>query len=306
MLFIGTEKGSMSQRSQKLSRLSRVALVAVLLSSAMAAAAESELRVCADPDNLPFSNQQQEGFENKIAALLADDLHAKLSYDWQKQRQGFIRATLGAHHCDVVMGVPYGYERVLSSQPYYRSGYVFVTARSRHLEIKSFDDPVLRKLKIGLHAIGNDGANSPPAHALARRGIVENIVGFSMWGEESVENPQGQLVDAVAKGDVDVAIVWGPIGGFFAKQYGKDLVVTPVPADAQMPSQPFVFDIAMGVRKDDKVFAAKLEQSLKRKRHEIQDILAAYNVPLIKPITGSALSQSSTDRVALKTKTRGK
>ncbi|MGZ5055303.1 MAG: hypothetical protein ACXWAT_10240, partial [Methylobacter sp.] len=135
---------------------------------------------------------------------------------------------------------------------------------------------------------------------------VENIVGFSMWGEESVENPQGQLVDAVAKGDIDVAIVWGPIGGFFAKQYGKDLVVTPVPADTQMPSQPFAFDIAMGVRKDDKAFAAKLEQSLKRKRREIQDILAAYNVPLIKPITGSALSQSDMDRAALKTKTRGK
>jgi mxaJ protein len=288
----------MSKQSYKLPRMLRMPLVAALLSCATAAAAESELRICADPDNLPFSNQRQEGFENKIAALLADDLHAKLSYTWEKQRQGFIGYTLGAKRCDVVMGVPHGYERVLSTQPYYRSGYAFVTARSRHLEIKSFDDPVLRKLKIGLHAIGNDGANSPPAHVLARRGIVENIFGYSMWGEGSVENPQGQIVDAVAKGDIDMAIVWGPIGGFFAKKYGEDLVVTPAPADAGMPSQPFAFDISMGVRKDDKAFAAQLEKSLERKQREIQAILAAYNVPLINPLTGSTPPQSGTDRVA--------
>ena len=299
-MFISKQKNGMSQSSRQFSRMLRMPLVAVLLSLATAVAAGSELRICADPDNLPFSNRKEEGFENKIAELLADDLHAKLSYTWDKQRRGFISHTLGAKRCDVVMGVPYGYERVLSTRPYYRSGYAFVTARSRHLEIKSFDDPVLRKLKIGLHAIGNDGANSPPAHALARRGIVENIVGYSMWGEASVENPQGQIVDAVANGDVDVAIVWGPIGGFFAKQYGKDLVVTPAPADEGMPSQPFAFDISIGVRKDDGAFAAKLEKSLERKQREIQDILAAYNVPLIKPLTGSASSQSGADRAAPK------
>lgn len=289
----------MSQRFHKRHRVLQVKLAAVLLSLATAVAAESQFRVCADPDNLPFSNQKQEGFENKIAALLADDLHAKLSYTWLRQRQGFIRQTLGAKRCDVVMGVPYGYERVLSTQPYYRSGYVFITAQRRHLALNSFDDPVLRQLKIGLHAIGNDGANSPPAAALAHRGIVENIVGYSMWGEGSVENPQGQIVDAVAKGDIDVAIVWGPIGGFFAKQYGEDLLVTPVPADAQMPSMPFVYDIAMGVRKDDAVFVAQLEKSIERKRREIEDILTAYNVPLIKPFTGLPQSPSDTDRAAI-------
>ena len=288
----------MSQRSHKLYCMLRVQLVAALLSCATGVAAESELRICADPDNLPFSNQKQEGFENKIAALLADDLHAKLSYTWEKQRRGFVRYTLGARRCDVVMGVPNGYEEVLSIRPYYRSGYAFVTARNRHLEFKSFDDPVLRKLKIGLHAIGDDGANSPPAHALSRRGIVENIFGYSMWGEKSTENPQGQIVDAVAKGDIDVAIVWGPIGGFFAKKYGEALAVTPTPADAGMPAQPFVFDISIGVRKDDKALAAQLEKSLERKQREIQDILAAYNVPLIKPLTGSTPSQSGTDRAA--------
>ncbi len=289
----------MSQRSHKLPCRLRVTLAAVLLSFATTAAAESELWICADPDNLPFSNEKQEGFENKIAALLAEDMHAKLSYFWLRQRQGYIRQTLGAQRCDVVMGVPYGYERVLSTSSYYRSGYAFVTARNRHLAIKSFDDPILSKLKIGLHTIGNDGANSPPAAALARRGIVGNIVGYSMWGEASVENPQGQIVDAVAKGDIDVAIVWGPIGGFFAKKYGEDLVVTPVPADAQMPSMPFAFDMAMGVRKDDKALAAQLEKSLERKRREIQNILTAYHVPLIKPITGATPSETDKDRVVL-------
>lgn len=294
----GTDKDVMPNRSRQRPRGLRVSLAAALLSVATAVAAESELRLCADPDNLPFSNQKQEGFENKIAALLADDLHAKLTYNWQKQRQGYIGYTLGAGRCDVVMGVPYGYERVLSTPPYYRSGYVFVTARSRHPGLKSLDDPVLRTLKIGLHAIGGDGADSPPAHALARRGIAGNVHGYSMWGEGGAKNPQGQIVDAVAKGDIDVAIVWGPLGGYFAKPYGSALVVTPVPADAEMPSQPFAFDIALGVRKDDDVLAARLKKSLERKRGEIKAILAAYHVPLIKPLAGLPPSGANTDRPA--------
>lgn len=288
----------MSRPSHKLHRMLWATLAAVLLTGATAVAAESELRVCADPDNLPFSNQKQEGFENKIAALLADDLHANLSYTWQKQKQSFIRQTLGAKRCDVVMGVPSGYERVLSTRPYYRSGYVFVTARRRHLALQSLDDPRLSKLKIGLHAVGKDGSNSPPANALARRGLAGNIVGFSMWGEAAEKNPQGRIVEAVAKGDIDVAIVWGPIGGFFAKQYGKALAVAPLPADAEMPSMPFVYDISMGVRKGEEAFAVQLEKSVERKQREIHDILTAYNIPLIEPVTGSPPSESDTDRAA--------
>lgn len=291
----------MFQSSFKTSGRLQVAFFAIMLSLTTAVAAESELRVCADPDNLPFSNQKQAGFENKIAKLLADDLGMKLSFYWQKQRQGYIRETLGARYCDVMMGVPHGYERVLSTRPYYRSGYAFVTARSRHLAFMSLDDPRLHKLKIGLHAIGNDGSNSPPANALARRGIVENIVGYSMWGEESIDNPQGEIVSAVAKKDIDVAIVWGPIGGYFAKSYGKTLVVTPVPADAEMPSMPFDFDISLGVRKGEEAFAAQLEQSLARKQREIQGILTAYNVPLIKPFLGANVSLLDKDPAASQT-----
>ena len=248
----------------------------------MTAIAEDELRVCAEPDNLPFSNQKQEGFENKIATLLAGELNLKPRYLWEKQRQGYIKNTLEANRCDVIVGVPYGHARLLTTKPYYRSGYVFVTQKERNLVIESFDDPILRTLKIGLHAIGNDGSNSPPAHALAHRGIVNNIVGYSMWGDSSVENPQAQVIEAVAKGEIDIAIVWGPIGGYFATKYGEQLAVVLALADVQMPKQPFSFDIAIGVRKDDSGLAAKLQQALEEKRNEIEEILTTYHIPLIK------------------------
>lgn len=255
----------------------------VVLTAQAQAAAQTELRVCADPDNLPFSNRKQQGFENKIAALLASRLHAKLSYTWQRQKNGFIRQTLGAERCDVVMGVPYGYERVLTTKPYYWSGYVFVTARDRHLSIASFDDPQLRQLKIGLHGIGNDGSSSPPASSLGLRGITENLVGYSMWGDGTQKNPQAQVIDAVAKGDVDVAIVWGPIAGYYAKRYGNDLELAMVPHDAQLPDMPFDFQISLGVRKTDQAFAEKLETILEQQRGKIRDILTDYNIPLIQP-----------------------
>ena len=182
-------------------------------SSGVVAAGPRELRVCGDPDNLPFSNRRQQGFENKIAQLIAKELHATVRYTWMPQRRGFIRRTLTAGTCDVVMGVPGNYDMVLATRPYYRSSYVFVYPKSRHLQLRSFDDPVLRELRIGLHEVGEDGANQPPAHALARRGIVRNIVGYTMWDVDSVANPPGKVIDAVAEGEVDAAIVWGPFGG---------------------------------------------------------------------------------------------
>jgi quinoprotein dehydrogenase-associated probable ABC transporter substrate-binding protein len=265
-----------------------------LLACAAAAVADGEFRVCADPNNLPFSNQKREGFENKIAALLADDLHAKLSYTWLKQRQGFIRQTLNAQRCDIVIGVPDGFERVLTTPPYYRSTYVFVSAKRQKLAISSFADPALRTLKIGLHAVGNDGANTPPAHALAQRGIVNNIVGFPMWDAAVVNNPPGRIVDAVAKGQIDIAIVWGPIGGYFAhKQHGNALTVTPVADADAMPDMPFSYAMSIGVRKNDEALATRLQQSLERKQHEIHDILTAYHIPLIELAKASPTANPS-------------
>ena len=253
------------------------ALGCLLLSTAAGAA--GSLRVCADPDNLPFSSQRQPGFENRIASILARDMHATLDYTWMKQRQSFIRQTLGANRCDVIIGVPASLDRLLTTRPYYRSGYVMVTRRGRQLAITSWDDPKLRNLKIGLHTMGNDGANSPPAAALGRHGLARNIVGYSMWGEGTQPNPQGQVIDAVASGTIDMAIVWGPFGGYFASRH-HDLSVQPAPTDPAMPAMPFAWDMAMGVRKGEVELAEKLNRSISRHGPEIQKILSDFHIPL--------------------------
>jgi mxaJ protein len=240
------------------------------------------LRVCADPDNLPFSNARLEGFENRIAALVAKDLNAALQYRWMPQRRGFIRLTLKAGECDLVMGVPSEYDMVLATKPYYRSTYVFVSAKSRHYDLRSFDDPVLRGLRIGIHASVEDGSNQPPAHALARRGITTNIVGFRMFDEESVVNPQGRIIDAVANGAIDVAIVWGPFGGYFARREKVAMEVTPVSPLVDPPALPFAYDISMGVRKGEDGFKSELEGILDRRRADIRKILDEFGVPIVR------------------------
>lgn len=246
-------------------------------------ASRAVLRVCADPDNLPFSNQRREGFENRIAELVARDLHATVQYRWMPQRRGFIRLTLKAGECDLVMGVPSGYDLVLATKPYYRSTYVFVSPTRRHLQLHSFDDPVLRTLRIGIHASAEDGFNQPPAHALARRGIVGNIVGFTMMDVESVKNPQGRVIDAVARGDIDVAIVWGPFGGYFAKREHVPLDVTAVSPAIDPPALPFTFDISMGVRKGETDFKAAIDSILDRRRADIRKILDEFGIPIVEP-----------------------
>ncbi|HEX6829526.1 MAG TPA: substrate-binding domain-containing protein [Burkholderiales bacterium] len=253
--------------------------LALLVIAAEAAAQERELRVCADPDNLPFSNERLEGFENKIAKLIADDLNASLQYTWASQRGRFVRQTLKAGKCDLIIGVPVGFEPVLSTKPYYRSTYVFVYAKSRNLDLRSFDDPALRKLKIGLHAFGNDGANSPPAHALARRGITRNIVGFTILDTD--DSPPGRIIDAVAKGDIDVAIVWGPFAGYFAARAPVELEVVPVSSGTDVPAMPFTFEMSMGVRRGETALKEQMEGILERRRSDIQKILVTYGVPLV-------------------------
>jgi mxaJ protein len=241
-----------------------------------------EFRVCADPNNLPFSNQKQEGFENKIAELLAHEFGSPVTYTWWPQRRGFIRNTLNAGLCDVVMGVPAGYDPALTTRPYYRSTYVFVYPQSAGYQIASFDDPLLQRLKIGVHLIGDDYANSPPAHALSEKGIVKNVVGYSVFGDYAEDSPPGKIIAAVAAGEVDVAIVWGPIAGYFARKQAAPLTLVPVPADAGSPSLPFTYSIALGVRRKDAELKAKLDEVLLRKAAEVRKILEEYGVPFVE------------------------
>lgn len=263
------------------SRLVMAVAMSVLACTAVAAEPDRVLAVCADPSNLPFSNDRGEGFENRIASLLADELHATVNYTWNMQRRSFLRRTLKTGACDVVIGLPTGLQGVAQTRPYYGSSYAFVTSRHGGVQVSGFDDPALRKLKIGLQAVGAEGSNTPPAGALARRGLSNQVVGFSMWGEESDETPQAHIVDAVASGDIDLAIVWGPVAGYFAQRHGNQLTVTPVTADSQQPTAAFQFEMAVSVRPGDDNLLEELQQALDRRQPEIQAILQTYGVPLL-------------------------
>jgi quinoprotein dehydrogenase-associated probable ABC transporter substrate-binding protein len=238
------------------------------------------LSVCADPNNLPFSNDKLEGFENKLAELVGKDLGLPVRYTWMPQRRGFVRNTLKAGRCDVIMGVPTSFELARPTNPYYRSSYVFVYRTDRHIQIHSLDDPILKRLRIGVHVIGDDYANVPPAAALAQRHIVRNVVGYTIYGDYSQPNPPARLIEAVARGDVDVAIAWGPLAGYFVSRQPVPLAVVPVSPQIDLPFLPFVFDISMAVRRGDDSLRAHLDAVLERRQPEIRRLLQAYGVPL--------------------------
>ena len=242
----------------------------------------ARLRVCADPNNLPFSNERLEGFENKIAALVGREMGLEVEYTWWAQRRGFIRNTLRAGACDLVIGVPASFELALTTSPYYRSTYVFVYRKDSRLNIRSFDDPQLRKIKIGVQLIGDDFANTPPAHALSRRGIIQNVRGYTLYGDYAQANPPARIIEAVAKGDVDVAVAWGPLAGYFAGRQKAPLSIVPVSPEIDLPFLPFVYDISMGVRRGDDAFREELEEILARRRAEIDGILEEYGVPRVE------------------------
>ena len=263
-----------------------VALVALAL--AQTARPAPPLRVCADPNNLPFSNARGEGFENKLAEMLAEDAGTRVEYTWWAQRRGFVRNTLRAGDCDVLMGVPTRFELAETTTPYYRSSYVFVSREDRRLGIHSLDDERLKTLKVGVQMIGDDFANSPPAHALSARGAIRNIVGYSVLGDYAQPNPPARIVEAVASGEVDVAVVWGPLAGYFAKHLGTPLALAPVTPASDPPSRPFVFDISMGVRRGDGERKAMLEEFLRRRKSDIDRLLDEFGVPRVEGVSTRA------------------
>jgi mxaJ protein len=250
----------------------------VFLAGAMAALPVfgADLRVCADPNNLPFSNQAQKGFENRIAELLAHDLGMNLQYVWWSERKNFIENSLNAGRCDAVMGVPAGIGSVELTKPYYRSTYVIVSPKGRGPAISSLIDERLASLRIGIHIIDNDYA--PPAQLLGARGLSANLVGFSLYGKQNEPNPPARLIDAVSGGDVDVAVVWGPFAGYFGN--GKVLELAPV-VPVQFRGTPFVYEIAVAVRKGDTALRTRLDESLTRQCAAIQTLLGQYKVPQV-------------------------
>lgn len=237
------------------------------------------LRVCADPDNLPFSRQDGSGFENRIAQLLADDLKRPLRYEWLPDRRGFVRKTLGARLCDVIIGVPVGFGPALTTQPYYRSSYVFVERDSDAPPVRSVDDPRLSGMRIGVQLIGNDLAASPPGYALARQGYTSNVRGYPVPGERPAA---ARMVSAIADGELDGAMVWGPQAGYFASRAAVPMRVGVMAQPPGLATQPFAFSIAMGVRRGDQTLRTALDDFIRRRRPDIDRILDEYAVPRVR------------------------
>jgi mxaJ protein len=236
------------------------------------------LRVCADPDNMPLSNQKGEGFEQKIAELIAKEWDSKVEYAWWPVRRGFFSRALNGRYCDVAIEAPAGLDMAGVTKPYFRSGYVFVTRKDSGLDIKSLADPRLKKLKIGVNLLNSDAENTPPAMALSQYGVVGNLVGFTTFYGDSAR-PE-DIINAVAKKEVDVAIVWGPIAGYFVKRAASPLIVQPLPARDSLSDFPFQYNIGMGVRRRDRELRDSLQSVLQRKGPEIQAILKQYGVPV--------------------------
>jgi mxaJ protein len=251
----------------------------VLLIAGLQFAAAADLRVCADPNNLPYSNDRQQGFENKLADLIGKDLGEHVAYTWYPQRGKFFRKTLEAGICDVVMGVPEGLDEAATTRPYYRSTYVFVSRQDRNLHITSFDDPQLRTLRIGVHILGEADDSLPPVHALVSRGIVRNLVGFSIFGNLAETNPAADLIQAVIDKTVDLAVAWGPLAGYFSLNSAVPLTVTPIARDPANPNLPFAFNIGMGVRPADDALKQQLDAEIKRREPEIRALLHSYGIP---------------------------
>ena len=245
------------------------------LAAFAAAAPARELRVCAEPDNLPLSHENGSGFENRIAEVVAAEMGADLRYAWLPMIRGFVRKTMGEGLCDVIIGVPRGFERVMATKPYYRSAFVFVDGpRARGIE--TFDDPRLARMKLGVQLIGNDLAATPPGHALARAGYSDNVRGYTVTGDGPAAE---RMVGAVARGDLDAALVWGPQAGYFAARSHQPVEVRLARAPADLEGQPFEFDISMGVRRGDKALRDELDAIIERRRADIDAILASYHVP---------------------------
>lgn len=243
------------------------------------------IRVCADPDNMPLSNQKGEGFEQKIAELIAKEWKSKIEYAWWPVRRGFFSRALNGRYCDIAIEAPSGLDMAGVTKPYFRSGYVFVTRKDRNLDIKSLADPRLKKLKIGVNILNSDAENTPPAMALSQYGVVGNLTGYYTFYTDSVR-PE-DIVSAVSKKEIDVAIVWGPLAGYFAKTAPVPLVVQPLPERDSLSDFPFRFNIAMGVRRRDKELRDSLQSFLDRRSPEIQSILKQYGIPLF-PISAAA------------------
>jgi quinoprotein dehydrogenase-associated probable ABC transporter substrate-binding protein len=260
--------------------LSAAFLVATAFAAPRAHADTRVVRFCVDPDNLPYSSQDGAGFEVRIARIVAADMDARAELVWFPLKRFFVRKTLGAGLCDVIPGVPVGFDPVLTTHPYYRSTYAFVSPPAGPA---SFDDPRLTQARIGVQLVGNDLAATPPGHALTARGIVDNVRGFVAYGDGPAAE---RMVHALASGELDTALIWGPQASYFAAHAGVPLEVHAAAAPANLRGIPFEYSIAMGVKRGNVALRDALDRALEHRRDEIRGVLTDYGVPLVEKPAG--------------------
>lgn len=243
-----------------------------VLFGATAAAASWEMRVCGYPDSLPFSDSQEGGFENRIAVIIAEELDAELSYVWWPQDATMLRDQLGEGHCDLLLGVPAGFEELPTTVAYYQSPYVFVYRSDSGVSVQSLDDAELAELRIGLQSYG-----IPPHDALLNRGLADRIVLIPPMTDDD-----GTVIEAVGRGDVDLAIAWGPVAAYHAGRSGVELEIVPVSPEVDIPFISMVLPMTMGVRRGDEIFRDTLNRAISQRWDEIQAVLADYGVPVVQ------------------------
>jgi quinoprotein dehydrogenase-associated probable ABC transporter substrate-binding protein len=243
----------------------------------------SFLRVCADPNDLPFSNEAGEGYENRIAELLAEKLGRQgVRYTYFPQVTGFIRNTLGAYKCDVIISYPQGDELVQNTNAYYQTAYAMVLKPDSDLAgVQSLADPKLKGKKIGVVA------GTPPATNLARNGLIGNARPYQLFVDTRYGTAAEQMIADLEKGDIDAALLWGPLAGFYAKEAEPDLVV--VPLLAEQGGSRMVYRITMGVRPSDQEWKRELNRVIAENQDAINGILLDFGIPILdennKPIT---------------------
>ena len=232
------------------------------------------LRVCADPRNLPFSNEKGEGFENKLAELFAEKLQKKLDYMYFPQATGFVRMTLGAHRCDVIMGFPQGDELVQGTNPYYRTAYALVVKPGSGLDdVSTLDDARLKGRHIGIVA------GTPPATNMAANGLMVNAKPYPLMIDTRFESSAEAMIGDLASGTIDAGILWGPMAGFYARRANPQLHVTPLVKETTGPR--LTFRIGMGVRGADQNWKRLLNRLIQENQPAINKILLDYGVPLL-------------------------
>jgi len=262
--------------------------VAVASTTTPAAAAPATLRVCADPDNLPFSNKAEEGLENAIAKIVAREMKAQLQYYWWPHQRGLLKRTLKAGQCDVILGMPSGMEGALTTRPYYRTGYVMAYRADRGYKLENLDAPELKKLKVGVQN------NTPPWAAMGRREIVDNVIEYTLFHDQGDPDrtgmPEGMFKD-LTDGKLDVAMMWGPMAGYFAKKTPNvKFVERPLKDEERLP---MAYDIAIAVPKGQEELKAKLEAALDHAAPEIDKVLQSYGVPVLPMGHGGSGTQAS-------------